>query len=210
MSPFSAYHSQSVEEICQTVKSLCAEEGQRFIYAYWHQPDYDIHDYGTAHPQIRADIEYINGEVEGLCHGVSDTLVIVTADHGLVDTTWVYLEDYPDVMECLAQKPSIESRALSFFIKPGMNDFFEDVFRKHFGEIYRLLPKEQVLRENWFGAGTPHPHVKAFIGDYLAVAFSHTSIETGSRNQANTFKGAHAGCTAEEMNIPFIAVSCGK
>lgn len=49
VSPFSPYASKSTAEICRTVETLCAETGKHYIYTYWHQPDYNIHDFGTGH-----------------------------------------------------------------------------------------------------------------------------------------------------------------
>ena len=60
-------HSQSVEEICESVASLCGRDGIKYIYTYWHQPDYDIHGLGTRHEQITADIRQINELVEKMC-----------------------------------------------------------------------------------------------------------------------------------------------
>ncbi len=66
ISAFTA-HSQSVEEICDSVASLCGRDGIKYIYTYWHQPDYDIHGLGTRHEQITADIRQINELIEKMC-----------------------------------------------------------------------------------------------------------------------------------------------
>ena len=62
VSPFSSYRSKSASEICDTVKKLCGEDGRKYIYTYWHQPDYDMHDLGTAHEKITEDIAEIKAE----------------------------------------------------------------------------------------------------------------------------------------------------
>ena len=208
VSPFSSYHSKSVSEICDTVKALCNENGNKYIYTYWHQPDYDMHDYGTMHEKITEDITEINRLVEDMCGELSDTLVIVTADHGLVDTEWRLLADYPEIGECLLRKPSVESRALTFFIKEGKNEQFEAAFQKHFGDIYSLFSKEQVINNKFFGDGIPNKRSYGFIGDYLAVATGNVSIESTMSNIHDLFKAAHAGMTADELSVPLIAVKC--
>ena len=143
-----------------------------------------------------------------MCGELHDTLVMVTADHGLVDTEWRFIPDYPDVEECLLRKPSIESRALTFFIRDGKNEQFESAFQKHFGDVYSLFGKEQVISGNFFGTGTPNTRSFGFIGDCLAVATGNVSIESAPSTEYSLFKAAHAGMTADEMNVPLIAVKC--
>lgn len=208
VSPFLRYHSGSVGEICDTVKTLCAEAGRKYIYTYWSQSDYDMHDFGTLHERITADIRGINDSVEALCGKLRDTLVIVTADHGLIDTEWLFIPDFPDIAECLSRMPSIESRAMTFFIKEGMNEKFEAAFNTHFGGCYRLYSKKQVFNEGLFGSGTPNPRSEGFIGDYLAVAVGNISIECSPSVNHDVFKAAHAGRTEDEMNVPFISAEC--
>ena len=206
VSQFSSYHSKSVSDICETIIELCKENGQQYIYSYWHQPDYDIHNYGTKHEKITEHIKEINQLVEDMCNQLEDTLIIITADHGLIDTTWRFITNYPDIEECLLRKPSIESRALTFFIKENMKEQFEKAFRKYFGDVYSLYNKEQIIKRKFFGEGTPHSKSYCFIGDYLAVATSNVSIESAPSANHEVFKAAHAGFTKEEMNVPLIIV----
>jgi hypothetical protein len=210
VSPFSSFKSKSVRDICNTVEQLCAEDGEKYIYTYWHQPDDDMHEYGTTHKKITADISEINNEVEALCRRLEDTLVIVTADHGLVDTTWLFMADYPDIAECLQRTPSIESRAMTFFVKEEMREQFETSFKTHFSDYYQLYSKEQVLEKELFGAGTINPRSMGFIGDYLAVAFGEKSIEASPPANHEAFKAAHAGMTEDEMSVPLIVIDYTK
>lgn len=205
VSPFSKFRSKSVRNICKTVKRLTRKNKKKYIYTYWYQPDKAMHDYGVKSQQVHEQIKLINNEVEKLCKHLKDTLVIVTADHGLCDSVNYYLEDYPTLSQMLEIPPSIEpSRALSFFVKDGMYDDFKAEFTRLFGNDFLLMTKEEVFSENLFGFGKPHPRTYDFVGDYLAVAKGNTSlfIEREERN----FIGVHAGLTKDEMTIPFIAI----
>ena len=135
------------------------------------------------------------------------TLVIVTADHGHIDTRGVALTDYPKLCECLLRLPSIEPRALNFFIKPGMEEQFASEFNRRFSDKFLLLTKEEVLEKKLFGECAEHVNFRGMLGDYLAVATADLCIY-GTREEADFFIGAHAGITAEEMTIPLILVEC--
>lgn len=208
VSPFSEYQIKSSQEICDTVVSLCNQDGKKYIYTYWHQPDYDMHDLGTSHENITEHLKLFNYQVEKMCSSLNDTLVIVTADHGLIDTEWLFLSDFPELTACFERMPSIETRAMTFFIKDGMNEKFESEFEKCFGEYYILMSKDEVLNSNLFGFGYPHSRSLGFIGDYLAVANGNIGIEYNHDPKDELFKAAHAGFTCDEMNIPIIILEC--
>jgi alkaline phosphatase len=169
-----------------------------------------MHDLGTTHEKITEDIKQINDEVEAMCDELADTLVIVTADHGLVDTEWRFITDYPEIEICLLRNQSIESRAMTFFIKDGMNAQFETAFSKYFKDCYMLMSRQEVLDTHLFGNGAPHQRSLGFIGDYLAIAKGNISIECNKSAEHDSVKAAHAGMTVDEMNVPFIVVECGK
>ena len=202
-SVFSRHKAKSAEETCRIVADLCREPGGRYIFAYWPQPDSSEHKLGTGHPDITALLQDIDHQVEALCAELTDSLVIVTADHGLTDNTTLLLADYPDIMDCLVRNPSLEARALSFFIKSGRCGDFEKAFAAHFAEHYKLFTHQEVMDLALFGPGTPHPRSWGFIGDYLAVA---TGTVTLIPDGCPTHPAAHAGFTALERDIPFIVV----
>ena len=145
----------------------------------------------------------INKEVEILCKRLKNSVVIITADHGLIDGKDEYLEDYPQLEEMLKIPPSVEPRALSFFVKDGKQDEFKAEFNRLFGDSFRLMTKEEVFKENIFGCGEAHKKAADFVGDFLAVATGEKSIFI--KREEHKFIGVHAGLTEDEMTVPFIA-----
>ena len=135
---------------------------------------------------------------------MKDSLVIITADHGQCDGVTKYLEDYPQIVELLKMPPSVEPRALSFFVKDGKTEEFKTEFNKIFGESFRLMTKDEVFKENLLGFGTPHPKTADFIGDFFAVALDETNIDY--KRSDFEMVGVHAGLTEEEMTVPFITI----
>lgn len=204
VSPFSSFHSKSVKHICRTVKRLSRKRKKKYIYTYWHQPDTAMHDFGVESREAHEQIKEINRLAEKLCKRLKNTLVIVTADHGLVDGENYYLEDYPVLSSMLVRPPSVEPRALSLFIKEGKKDEFREEFTKIFGDSFRLMTKEEVFSEKIFGEGIMHHKTSDFIGDFLAVALDKKSLF--NKREERVFTGHHAGLTEDEMTVPFIAI----
>ena len=206
---FSKYRSKSVEDICKTVYKLSKKRKKKYIYAYWHQPDGAMHGHGVTSQEAHEQILHINREVEKLCGKLENSLIIVTADHGLCDSVNEYLEDYSNLFSMLKIPPSIEpSRALSLFVKEGMRKEFETEFNKLFGDAFRLMTKEEVFAENILGYGKPHPRTYDFVGDFLAVATGKKSLFI--EREEHEFVGVHAGLTEDEMTVPFIAIETKK
>ena len=204
VSVFSKYHSKSVNDICKTVCRLSKKRKQKYIYTYWFQPDNLMHIYGVDGNEAKQEIKMINSEIENLCKKLKNSLVIITADHGQVDCVNEYLEDYPVLTDMLKIPPSIEPRAVNFFIKDGKTEEFKIEFNKIFGDYFRLMTKNEVFSENLLGHGKVHIKTKDFIGDYLAVATSNVILNI-KRSDFEAI-GCHAGLTEEEMTVPFIAI----
>ena len=206
---FSKFRIRSVEDICKTIYKLSKKRKKKYIYAYWHQPDGAMHGHGVTSPEAHKEILHINSEVEQLCSKLKDSLVIITADHGLCDSVNLFLEDYPKLYDMLKIAPSIEpGRAMSLFVKDGLQETFKNEFNKHFGDSFRLMTKDEVFSENILGYGKPHPRTSGFVGDFLAIATTEKTLFTA--REEHEFVGVHAGLTEEEMTVPFIAIETEK
>lgn len=198
--PFLPPFPKSLEEICAQIKELCKEPEQKYIYAYWHQPDGLMHSNGCNSQIVREALENIEATVNILAEEVEDTLIIVTADHGHIDTDSVMLQDYPEIYDCLIRMPSLEPRVLNFFVKEEKKEFFEKEFRKEFGDKFLLMPMEEALDKKLFGTGKHHENFRSMLGDYLAIATSNLSIFFYDEQTLSM----HGSVTEDEMLIPLI------
>lgn len=200
LSPFGSFKDElaRVEELCRT-------PGRKYVYAYWDEPDTTMHAAGCRSRRARRVLRSLERQVRRFCRRVSDTLVIVTADHGHIDSRGVCIKDYPSVVECLVRMPSIEPRALNLFVKEGMNERFESEFKRYFGEDFILMKKQEVIDKKLFGDGEEHPCFRSMLGDYLAVATGDLTVFNTEREAAR-FKSVHAGLTEEEMTVPLIVI----
>lgn len=72
--------------------------------------------------------------------------------------------------------PSIEPRALNFFVEEEKREQFQQEFKKEFRDKFMLWTKQQVLDRKLFGGGKEHSNFQGMLGDYLAIAVSNLAI----------------------------------
>lgn len=202
LAPFAQPFPKDYAALCNETENICKTSGRHYIYAYWDQPDSAMHKTGVDGENITALMRELESQTELLAGRLSDTLLIITADHGHINCRNKVITDYPDICRCLVRMPSMEPRALNLFVKEGMEQEFEQAFEKHFSDSFLLIPREKVLSENLLGTGNDHTKLEKMLGDYIAVATGDIFIT----NTADKGLGAHAGITEEEMTIPLIAV----
>lgn len=196
--------STSLESTCQAIVNLSNQNGKHFIYSYWPDPDHMMHEIGIDKPQITDIVQDINNRLESLSETLKDdTLVIVTADHGHINSKWFLLCDYPDLQALLLRPHSMENRAASLFVKPGKQEEFKTLFHKHFGDHFILMPHDQFIESGMLGNGEMNPNVQDFVGDFVALAIDEYCLGE-TTDDKDTLVGIHAGLTDEEMNVPLI------
>lgn len=188
--------------MCGEIRRLCEGNGRQFVYAYWEEPDNTMHKKGVYTAETHTLLKELEAETEQLSAALQDTLLLVTADHGLLDSRTVLLSEDEEIIACLVRNPSIESRAMNLFVKEDCKERFEQLFRAKYGDHYQLLPMTEVRNRQLFGCGLDHVRLHRMLGDYLAIATDEVTL----RMKDKKFIGEHGGMTAEEMLIPLIAV----
>ncbi|WP_028974773.1 alkaline phosphatase family protein [Spirochaeta cellobiosiphila] len=197
----------TIQELFQEIVRISQQENQQFIFAYWPNPDSTLHKEGCYTTKVKDLFKELENGVEKLTDQLKDTLLILSADHGQIDVgRTVNLRDYPEIDACLIMPPSLESRALSLFVKPNKKAQFEDLFNENFGDEFILLSKEDFLSQAYLGQGTAHRKIDDYLGDYIAIGIGETLLQYIMPNSSPLpqFKGHHAGLRKEEMSIPLI------
>lgn len=195
------------EQVIERMRSYAALPGPQLILAYWHQPDSRMHQEGPYSPAVLAEVQVFERQLQALMAELDDTLLIISADHGQVPVEReVYLDDHPDILECLVLPPTLETRAISFFVKHHRRTEFGERFNAAFGDCYLLMDRDEVLTRELFGPGPAHRKIDDFLGDFLACATGNTIIRYHGRFERprQVFHGHHAGLCPEEMLVPLI------
>ena len=202
--------ADDIDELVEGVKMLCEHPGEKFIMAYSDNPDATLHKFGAYSDEAKEFILNAQRKIEEMCNSLGeDTIVVISADHGHRDIEKAYtLLDYPEILECLIMPPSLESRAVAFWVKEDMRRIFEDRFKSIFGNEFMLLTREEFLDKHFLGYGEKHPKIDEFIGNYIALSTStsiirlETFLAEGKKVKAST----HCGLTKEEMEVPVIII----
>lgn len=198
----------SFADVCQAMKMISHTPEKSFTLAYWNQPDAKMHEFGEGSKEALLAFGQLDRALSGLSKYLKDTLLIITADHGMINTTdAVNIAEIPELLEPLIIPPSIEPRASAFFVKHHRKAAFEAAFQKYCGEDFLLLTREEILQSGLFGRGQQHPKFDDFIGDYLGVATGTRYFEFTLPDKRPLFKliGQHAGLTEDEMLVSVLA-----
>lgn len=201
----------SFEEMINNIETISKLDGHKFMMAYWSDPDHSIHSKGCGSDYVREIMVSLDSELKRLACNLKDTLLIITADHGLVDIEKkFYIDDYKTIEQCLMMPPSIETRCASFFVKEDYKEQFVTEFNKNLGDEFKLLTKKEFLSGGYLGHKTAHYKVDDFVGNYVALATGRSMIQYRTYNQTiiRNHKANHAGLLEEEMIVPIVIYDC--
>ena len=191
--------------LCDQIAEISKRDERGYTIAYWGEPDTSMHTFGVGSPEAIQQFKYLDNQLRRLSERLTDTLLIVTADHGLINSKPADVSQMPDILSCLVMPPMIEGRAAAFYVKSHKRPSFERAFAERFGNEFLLLTREDVTRIGLFGRGQAHPKFDDFIGDYVACAVGNTHITYQVPGiEGHTLIGMHAGLTEDEMLVPVI------
>jgi hypothetical protein len=200
---------ETLEEMFQqSALALRADAERKYLYLYWPKLDTLGHEMGIESPAARRHLKEIE---QGLTDFLTlaagtDTLILVSADHGQIDTVstdCTQLSDHPDLEDCLALPLCGEPRAAFCYLRPGRSGDFERYCREVLCDRLRFYPSRTLLDEGLFGLGIPHPRLGDRIGDYTLIMRDNLVI----RDRLATEKpfrqvGVHGGLTWTELEVP--------
>lgn len=202
---------ESLDELLKGFKAFKKAHERTFSYAYWAEPDSTLHLYGVASLEANMQIKKLNDTIKaGLADIDSDTLVIITADHGHQNVINTKLYKYEELYSMLERIPANEGRSLCFKVKDGYHRKFKNQFNHYFSDYYDLYTKEEFLNLGFLGDIKKYGYnqrLDDFLGDFIAIANNELHFEyVDSKDKSLHFKSAHAGITKNEMETPLIII----
>ncbi|MCU0897101.1 MAG: alkaline phosphatase family protein [Burkholderiales bacterium] len=183
---------------------------RQFVYAYHPEIDSLAHAHGMASDAVRAEFSRLEAAWERLFDAIrgTDTAVVLTADHGFVDTrpdTVIDLADHPALSETLMLPLCGEPRVAYCYVRDGRAGAFERYVADALADRGMLFRSDDLVAEGLFGPGTPDPRLADRIGDYTLVMRDNYVIRDhllGERRHPQI--GVHGGATPDEMQVPLV------
>lgn len=177
-------------------------------YCYWGEIDAAGHRYGWESEEWVAALEDADRELKRLASQLPrDAVMVVTADHGMVDVTGAPRWDagvHPELLRGVRITAG-EPRALHLHLDADADA--EDVatrWRDVLGTDAAVITKEEADAGGLFGEILPE--VSGRIGD-VVVAMAGRSTVVDSRTQSvqsMALIGVHGSLTAEELQVPLL------
>jgi hypothetical protein len=220
-SEFNRHHSGSaerrgygsVEQLFDSILSCLRAVGDgRYIYAYYADFDSVAHEHGVNSPQAdlvmrRFDAGFSTFLAQAAGLGAT---VIVTADHGFIDSPpgrSIELDDHPALQATLRLPLCGERRVAYCYVHPDRAQDFERYVQEVLAERALLFSSETLIAQGWFGPGAPHPKLKERVGDYTLVMQGDWTIKDWLPGEArHRHIGVHGGLSADEMMVPLVVV----
>jgi type I phosphodiesterase/nucleotide pyrophosphatase len=189
-------------------RSTAALSGPSHRYLYLLTVDSLCHRYGTASPEVTADIQRIDTLLGRIRTMLPDTVrMIVTADHGLVDvpTERLFtLRDEDPICEHLIGGQSGEGRTPVFHVKPGDDQAFLDEFsRSPAADYFTLYTPEELAGRNLYGPEPLSDAARTHLGQYVGISVEPARLEYVPPGwDPVNHVAVHGGLLPEEINIP--------
>ena len=197
------YVWKSFDELLAHIETVCKHACKQFIYAYCDEPDATMHRHGVSSAQAHRVINLFNDGIQALFEKLTDTLFIITADHGQIDVDG-YIDLFKDVeLTSMLEWPQfLEARATAFKVKENCRQHFVELFHQKYGADFALFETKDLIRDNYFG-GTPVKEHAKMLGDFIAIGTTNKIMRLTPFT--HDFKGHHTSLT-DEMQVPLIVV----
>jgi hypothetical protein len=205
-------YSSSLQTLFRTVARVLREHNERkYVYAYYPELDRVAHEYGPASRKTQAHLAEIDlaftqflDQIKG-----SDTTVIMTADHGFIETKErIELDNHPLLANALRLPLCGESRVAYCYVYPEKRALFEHYVENHLAGQATLLSSKELINRGYFGLGPPHPRLQERIGDYTLIMKDGYVIKDWLPGEERyRHIGVHGGMSAAEMYVPLIVVT---
>jgi hypothetical protein len=138
-----------------------------------------------------------------------DTLLLLTADHGHVQTSpeqTVVLSDHPRLLEMLVAPPAGERRAVYLHTQrvPEVVAYTQE----HLRHVAVTMTRDEALQHGFFGVNQLSRRAESRIGEVLLFPRGNLQVAPAPASQDGPapFRGLHGGLSPEEALVPLLAI----
>ncbi len=208
-----AYKKENIENFVMNLRTLVQDiPEEKFIYAYWPTFDTLAHKNGIHSLNCKNHYQELSRALENFVYSINntDTVVIVTADHGLIDSpkeAFIDLDLHPKLRDTLVMPLSGDPRAAYCYVKQGMTDIFENYVHEHLADVCSMFKSAELVERHFFGLDVPNPKLWDRIGDYVLIPKENYVIKDKVLGESpHYYTGHHGGVSEDEMYVPVIVI----
>ncbi|MEU7767501.1 alkaline phosphatase family protein [Nocardia sp. NPDC049190] len=173
------------------------------VYTYHGELDLTGHVRGPSAPAWQLELAHVDRLAAAIARQLPpDAVLIVTADHGMVELT-----DRVDFDTTAALQDSVrllggEPRARHVYTRDGAAADVAATWQGTLGADFAILTRDEAVTNGWFGP-TVMPTIADRIGDLVVVARGQGGvIRSGTEPLQSMLVGHHGSLTPAEMNVP--------
>ncbi|MDQ1279530.1 MAG: Alkaline phosphatase family protein [Thermoproteota archaeon] len=199
-------------------RKILQKQTPLFLTMYYGGIDSVEHLYGPESEETSREIQLLEGQLKSQLldklpeEDKKKTLIIVTADHGVVEATRTYfLKDIPDINDKLLLPPVGDSRATFLFPKYGNVEELKDALKKNI-EGFTIISSKTLIEKGALGPTQDINLLKTGLGELAALSTNKNIIAYPhySEDRKNLMAGAHGGMTPGEIIVPLLTAKLSK
>jgi hypothetical protein len=198
--------ADSAGERLAAAARLSAAEAPSLVYVYDSDLDGTGHAKGCRSEAWRHQLATVDAFAQRLREVIpSDAMLLVTADHGMVDVGpegRLDVDAEPDLLDGVTLLGG-EARFRHVYCRSGAVDDVAARWRARLGADAIVLTREQAIAEGWFGP--VRREVEPRIGDVVVACVGPLAIISTERFPFEAMLvGLHGSLTQEEMYVPLL------
>jgi Type I phosphodiesterase / nucleotide pyrophosphatase len=183
------------------------------VYVYYGDLDATGHRNGCRSTAWERELTHVDRVVEQLAGTLpADCLLVVTADHGMVDIA-------PDARWDLATSRELDAgvdllsgdpRAVHVHTYPGAEADVLAAWSEFLGANAWVVSRDVAIEAGWFGP-TVAPQFRGRIGDVVAAMRTEVAVVDSRRLPSTILSlvGLHGSLTTAEQRVPLVVVPAG-
>lgn len=180
------------------------------VYLYWGDVDKAGHQHGWRSREWADQLTALDRELARLARSMPrGTVLVVTADHGMVDVPRGAVVDVATTPALSKDVPLVagEPRASHLHVTPGRVDDVLARWQDVLGDAVVLARRDEAVAAGWFGEVSDH--VLPLLGDLVVAATGDGGVGDSRTQTARSLelRGMHGSFTPGEMVVPLVVVA---
>lgn len=199
------------QDLCDNIVDIIYKnEEKKYIYAY--DPDLDTlwHQYGIESSEAKDYLELILKKIKKLAKDLKskNTLLLVTADHGQIDTTigrTMFLDHYPKLKNMLSLPFCGETRTVFCYVKADKKEEFRNLIKTDFNNVCEIYDSLELLEKWFFWLYEPNNKIYDRIWDFtLIMKENYIFLDSVLNQKKEKIIWNHGWIHPDEVYVPLI------